>query len=60
MTFTPYCHEESEPSDDENDHHIDRVKVKEEDKNYRKDGDAQLVELVDQYMSPLALKTWII
>jgi hypothetical protein len=40
MTFTPYYHEESKPSDDENDHHIDRVKVKEEDKNYGKDGDA--------------------
>jgi hypothetical protein len=59
MIFAPYHHGESEPSDDKNDHHIDRVKVKEKDKKYGENRDAQLVEFVDQYMSPLAPKTWI-
>lgn len=38
MTLALYCHGESRPSDDKNDHHIDRVKVEEKD---RKDEDVE-------------------
>jgi hypothetical protein len=31
MKYTSYCYEQSEPSDDENECHIDRVVVKGED-----------------------------
>jgi len=53
MTYAPYCYEEFVPSDDEYDYHIDRVEVEEEDEE---DGDAKLVEHVNQYMTPSALK----
>jgi len=46
MISTSYFYEESKPSDNENDHHIDRVDVEEED------GDTDLVEPVNHYMAP--------
>jgi len=53
MTYAPYCYEEFIPSDDEDDYHIDRVEVEEEDEE---DVDAKLVEPVNQYMTPSTLK----
>ena len=49
----PYYHEESKPNDDENNYHINRVKVKEEyeEEEGREDEDVELVEHVDQYIA---------
>jgi hypothetical protein len=44
MTSTSYCYEESKPSDDKDNHHIDEVE------------DVELVEPVNQYMASLALE----
>jgi hypothetical protein len=44
MTSTSYCYEESKPSDDKDNHHIDKVE------------DVELVEPVNQYMASLALE----
>jgi hypothetical protein len=41
MTFAPYYYGESELSDDENEHHINRVMVD------KKDGDAELLDFVN-------------
>ena len=49
MTFTPYCYGESNLSNNEDDHHIDRVEFREKD---REDRDAELVEPINQYMEP--------
>lgn len=38
MTPAPHCYGESEPSDNENDRHNDKVEVEEEDGEYEKDG----------------------
>ena len=46
MTYASYFYGESKPSDNEDDHHIDRVDVEEED------GDTELVEHVNHYMAP--------
>jgi hypothetical protein len=46
MTSASYFYGESKPSDNEDDHHIDRVDVEEED------GDTKLVEHVNHYMAP--------
>lgn len=48
MTSILYCYGESEPIDDEDECHIDRVVVDEDD------GDAKVVEPVNQYMTPFA------
>ena len=53
MTSILYCYGESKPRDEENDCHIVRVEVKEKD---GEDRDAELVELVNQYMTPLTLE----
>ena len=53
MKFTPYYYKESEPNDDKDEHHIDKIAVDGENKDYR---DAELVELVNQYMTPLAFE----
>ena len=47
MTLALYCHGESKPSDDKDDHHIDRVKVEEKD---RKERMLSSIEHVNQYM----------
>jgi hypothetical protein len=44
MTSTSYCYEESKPSDDKDNHHIDKVE------------DVELVEPVNQYMASPALE----
>jgi hypothetical protein len=49
MVFTPYCYEESKPSDDEDDRHTNRVEVEGEDR------DDELVELVNNYTTPFGL-----
>jgi hypothetical protein len=49
MIFAIYCYRESEPCDNEDDHHIDRVEFREKD---REDRDAELVEPINQYMEP--------
>jgi hypothetical protein len=56
MTSILYCYGESKPSDEEDDSHIDRVEVKEEDGEDRDDRDAELVELVNQYMTSSTFK----
>jgi hypothetical protein len=43
MTFAPYCYGGSEPSDDEDKHHINIVVFDGEDKDDRDDRDAKLV-----------------
>lgn len=43
-----YCYGESKQNDYEDDHHIDKVNVEEED------GDVELVQHVNQYMAPHA------
>jgi hypothetical protein len=43
MTSTTYCYGQSEPSDDENEHHIDRVVVDGEDE----DDDKHVLKLED-------------
>ena len=43
-----YCYGESKQNDYEDDHHIDKVNVEEEDR------DVELVEHVNQYMAPHA------
>jgi 3-dehydroquinate synthase class II len=48
-----YCYRESKPSGDEDECHIDRVVVNEEGED---DGDIELAELVNQYMTPNALE----
>jgi hypothetical protein len=53
MTSILYCYGESKPSDEKDDSHIDRVEVKEED---GEDRDAELVELVNQYMTSSTFK----
>jgi hypothetical protein len=50
MTFAPYYYGESEPSDDKDEQHIDKIAINGENKD---DRDAELVELVNQYMTPL-------
>jgi hypothetical protein len=44
MTSTSYCYEESKPSDDKDNNHIDKVE------------DVELVEPVNQYMASPALE----
>jgi hypothetical protein len=46
MTSASYFYGESKPSDNEDDYHIDRVDVEEED------GDTKLVEHLNHYMPP--------
>jgi len=43
MTFAPYCYKGSEPSDDEDEHHINRVVFDGEDEDDRDDRDVKLV-----------------
>jgi hypothetical protein len=43
MTFAPYYYGESEPSDDKDEHHINKVVFDGEDKDDRDDRDAKLV-----------------
>jgi len=50
MTFAPYYYRESEPNDDKDEHHIDKITIDGENKD---DRDAELIEPVDQYMTPL-------
>ena len=50
MTSTPYCYGEFNLSNNEDNHYIDRVEVKE------KDGNTELVKPVNQYISPLTLE----
>ena len=52
MTFASYCYGGSKPSDDKDEHHINRVVFDGEDKDDRDDRDAKLVQLVNQYMIP--------
>ena len=47
-TSTSYCYREFEPSDVKDDHHIDRVKDKEED---GEDEAIKLVEAINPYMT---------
>jgi hypothetical protein len=56
ITSAPYCYGESKPSDDENDYHIDRIEVEEEDEEDGGDGDVELVEPINQYMTLRASK----
>jgi hypothetical protein len=51
MTFASYSYRESEPSVDEDDHHIDRVEIEEED---------ELVKSVNQYMAFFASKLEVV
>ncbi|KAL9346155.1 hypothetical protein Peur_061008 [Populus x canadensis] len=46
MTSPPYCYGESNLSNNEDNHYIDRVEVKEKDEN------VELVEPINQYMTP--------
>jgi len=43
MTFASYCYGGSKPSDDKDEHHINRVVFDGEDKDDRDDRDAKLV-----------------
>jgi len=54
MTSASYFYGESKPSDNEDDHHIYRVDVEEED------GDTELVEHVNHYMAPLTLEVKVV
>ena len=56
MTSTSYWYEESKPSDDKDDHHIDKVEVEEGDEKDSEDEDVELVEPVNQYMASPALE----
>ena len=56
MTFTLYCYRESKLSNNEDDHRIDRVKVKEKDGVDMEDEDVELVEPIYQYMTPFTLE----
>ena len=51
MISTPYCYGESKLSNNEDDHHIDRVEVKEKDEEDMKNKDVELVEPINQYMT---------
>ena len=51
MTFASYSYRESEPSVDEDDHHIDKVEIEEED---------ELVKPVNQYMASFASKLEVV
>jgi hypothetical protein len=57
MTSTLYCYRESKQNDYEDDHHIDRVNVQEEN---GEDGGVELVEHVNQYMAPHAPKIEVV
>lgn len=39
MTSILYCYRESKPSDDEDDHHINRVDIEEEDREGKEEYD---------------------
>ena len=52
MTFAPYCYEGSEPSNDKDEHLINRVVFDGEDEDDQDDRDVKLVQLVNQYMIP--------
>ena len=57
MTSTSYCYGKYESSDDEDDHHINRVGVEEEDVEDGEDGDGkddELIEVINHYMTPPA------
>jgi len=54
MISTSYCYGKYESSDDEDDHHINRVGVEEEDVEDGDGRDAELIEVINHYMTPLA------
>jgi hypothetical protein len=54
MTSTSYCYGKYESSDDEDDHHINRVGVEEEDVEDGDGKDDELIEVINHYMTPPA------
>jgi len=54
MISTSYCYGKYESSDDEDDHHINRVGVEEEDVEDGDGRDVELIEVINHYMTPLA------
>jgi len=52
MTSTSYCYRKCESSDNEDNHHINRVGVKEEDVEDGNGRDAELIEIINHYMTP--------
>ena len=52
MTSSLYFYRESKPSDNEDDHNIDKVWVKKENEEHTEDVNAKLVKLIKQYMTP--------
>jgi hypothetical protein len=56
MTSTSYCYRKCESSDDEDNRHINRVGVKEEDVEDGNGRDAELIEIINHYMTPPTLR----
>lgn len=54
MISTSYCYGKYESSDDEDDHHINRVGVEEEDVEDGDGRDDELIEVINHYMTPPA------
>jgi hypothetical protein len=54
MISTSYCYGKYESSDDEDDHHINRVGVEEEEVEDGDGRDAELIEVINHYMTPSA------
>jgi hypothetical protein len=54
ITSTSYCYGKYESSDDEDDHHINRVGVEEEDVEDGDGRDDELIEVINHYMTPPA------